>query len=246
MIPEIIAEACNNMNGMYTSALTMVDMAIGAKCDVIKFQLKYLNGYLNEYEHEKLKKYCDSNKIEYLCTPFSIEAVGFLESIYVKRYKIGSGDLLNFPLLNAVRETKKPILLSTGMSTLEEVDKAVEYLQGTNLTLIHSVSIYPCPYNRTNIDLIPFLRERYKLPIGLSDHTETIYTSIIATVLGAVLIEKHFTLDKSRIGPDHKMSLEPKQLKELVEACKAVDSCLGKEKQIWPEEMAKIHLKYHA
>jgi len=260
--PFIIAEACINHEGDIKIAERMVYEAHAAGADCIKFQIHVLENEmlrqapqsdnfdeplwdtlertnLSIDEHQRLKKLCEELGIIYLCTPFSRDGADILEKeIGVEFYKTGSGELTNLPLIEHIAKKGKPMIVSTGMCTFDEVKETVELIKkiGVPLILTHCVSAYPTPYHRANIGLIPVYREEFAIPVGLSDHSTTIYTSLAAVALGACLIEKHFTLDRTQKGPDHASSIEPHELAELVKGSRAVFEALGAERRIYPEE----------
>jgi sialic acid synthase SpsE len=156
----------------------------------------------------------------------------------VVAYKVGSGELTNLPLQEHIARNGKPMIISTGMCTMEEVAETVGLIRsiGTPFMLTHCISAYPCPYDIVNLKVIPKYMDMFKVPVGLSDHSRGIYTALGAVALGACLIEKHFTLDKLQRGPDHASSLEPFELSELVKGAEAVFLALGDEKRVFPEE----------
>ena len=153
-------------------------------------------------------------------------------------YKIGSGELTNLPLIEHIAKKKIPMIVSTGMSTIEEISETVQLIKkiGTPLVLTHCTSVYPCPYRLSNLKVIPKLNKLFDIPVGLSDHTSTIYTSFGAVAHGACIIEKHFTLNKTAEGPDHASSIEPHELRNLVEGSNAIFEANGDEKRIFEEE----------
>jgi len=165
-----------------------------------------------------LKNYCDEIGITLFSTPVSRGAAKILNRVDFDVWKVASADLLDFVLLEYLASTEKPIILSSGLSTLDEMDKSVDFLKRRNadIALMHCVSVYPCPIEKLNLELIPFLIERYQIPVGFSDHSSSIEPSVIANSLGANIIEKHITLSHDFWGPDHKASILPSQLKELV------------------------------
>ena len=260
--PYIIAEACINHQGDPAMAREMVYVARAMGCDAIKFQYHVLDDEMlleapqsDNFEeplhatldktnlsletHLGLKALCESIGIDYLCTPFSRASADVLEAqVGVGVYKTGSGELTNLPFQTHVARKGKPMIVSTGMALEEEIDETVQAVraQGAPLILTHCVSAYPCPYDRVNLHNIPKYRERWQVPVGLSDHTVSIYTSIGAVALGACVIEKHFTLDRRLPGPDHPSSLEPYELGELVKGCRAVFEASGDVREIFPEE----------
>lgn len=254
----IIAEAGVNHNGDIRLAKKLIDTAKEAGVDAIKFQtfraenlvtettemasyqkrnigrkesqlemLKKLE--LSDKDFIELKKYCDKKKMIFLSTPHSEDAIDFLEPL-VPAYKVGSGDLTNLPFLEKIAKKRKPIILSTGMATLEEIREAVKTIknQGNNkIILLHCTTNYPCPLEEVNLRAMLTLKKEFNSPVGYSDHTLGIIVPIMATVMGATVLEKHFTLDKNLPGPDHKASLEPKELKEMVEAIRETEKALG-------------------
>jgi sialic acid synthase SpsE len=187
-----------------------------------------------------LKEYCDEIGIEFMTTPMSMMAAVKINSL-VKRWKIGSADITDFELLSYLVSTKKPIIMSTGMSTLDQIDEAVKYLQKNkaDFSLLHCVSIYPCPPESVNLLTIPFLATRYGVPVGFSDHSLSLSIPVQAVKLGARVIEKHFTLDRDcPVGPDHKASLEPSEFAPMVLAINNTDTRIFGEvgKFLLPEE----------
>ena len=259
----VIAEAGINHNGSLSLAKKLVDAAkkCGAHCikfqthipesEMIKSDVKlgknskmtiwdlFKNCELTENEEKSLKKYCKKKKILFLSTPFSIAAVERLEKIGIQAYKIGSGELTNIPLLKHIAEKNKPVILSTGMSEISEIKKAVRLFKSykTRLALLQATSTYPTSYEDVNLGVIAKFKKTFGIPVGLSDHSEGIYTALGAIALGACIVEKHFTLDKSMPGPDQKLSIEPSELSELVRGCIAVKKALGESKGIIKEEM---------
>ena len=259
--PFIIAEACINHEGDINIAKQMVHMAHAMGSDCIKFQIHVLdNEMLRETpqsdnfeeplwdtlertnltldEHIKLMELCNNLGILYLCTPFSKEGTDILEDIGVDFYKTGSGEMTNLPLIEYIAKKGKPMIISTGMSNIDEVQETVDLVKsiGTPLIITHCTSAYPCPYNRINLGMIPKYQQRFGIPIGLSDHSIGIYTSLGAVAMGAAVIEKHFTLDKMQKGPDHPSSIEPYELGELVKGTRAIFEARGSEKKIYDEE----------
>ncbi|MFX1483472.1 MAG: N-acetylneuraminate synthase [Promethearchaeota archaeon] len=177
----------------------------------------------------ELKEYCDERGILFLSTPHSVDAVDFLDSL-MPAYKIGSGDLTNLPFLRMVALKGKPIFLSTGMANLEEVREAVQTIRevGRNeLVLLHCLTNYPADIRDSNLRAMGTMKSEFGLPIGFSDHTMGTAASIAAVAMGACVIEKHFTTDRNLPGPDHKASLEPQQLTELVGSIRDIEAALG-------------------
>jgi len=254
----IIAEAGINHNGSFKIAKKMIDVAKKAGVHCIKFQTHITekemirsnitpgniskktlwsiikNCELTESEEEKIQQYCRNKKLLFLSTPFSKDAVDRLEKINLPAYKIGSGELTNIPFLHHIAKTNKPVILSTGMSTINEIREAVKVFKKYNisLALLQTTSIYPTDYKDVKLGAIEKLQKLFKLPIGISDHSIGIYTALGAVAKGACIVEKHFTLDKNMPGPDQKLSLEPNELVELVKGCHAVKLALGDTKVI--------------
>jgi N-acetylneuraminate synthase len=259
--PYIIAETCINHEGNLETAEKMIISAKEAGADCIKFQIHILKNEMLKQtpqsdnfketlwetlertnftieEHLKLKKFCEKNKIQYLCTPFSRDGADLLDKIDVDFFKIGSGEMTNLPLIEHVAKKGKPMIVSTGMSELDEIKETVNLIKEikTPVVLTHCVSAYPCPYELINLRVIPKLNKIFDVPVGLSDHSNTVYTSFGAVAHGACIIEKHFTLDKNAEGPDHASSIEPKELKELVNGTRAIYLANGEEKKIFNKE----------
>jgi N-acetylneuraminate synthase len=250
--PFVVAEIGNNHDGSLQQALRLIDLAAEAGVDAVKFQTHLAEAEMLESTptpphfdepryaftqrmelsveaHTTLKARAEHHGLVFFSAPFSVEAVDLLEAVGVPLYKIASGEVTNPPLLEAVAATGKPVLLSTGMSGFEEIDAAVAVLRaaGVELAVLQCTSTYPCPPEQVNLRAIPALAARYHCPVGLSDHTPGIYSAVAAVALGAVVVEKHFTLSKRLYGPDHHASLEPEELRELVEAIRATHAALG-------------------
>ena len=185
---------------------------------------------LTKSEFENLKAYCVKTDIDFLSTPFDLESIVFLDGLGVPFWKIPSGEVTNLPYLLALAKTKKPVVMSTGMCELEEIRAAVKSLtdKGTpEITLLQCNTEYPTPYGDVNLRAIQTLRKEFGLKTGYSDHTLGIEVPIAAATLGAVIIEKHFTLDRNMEGPDHKASLEPDELAAMVRCIRNVERALG-------------------
>ena len=260
--PYVIVEACVNHQGNFEIAKKMVHFAKKAGAQCIKFQHHIIKEEMLENnipkssnfkkslskviedtnfsldQHQILKKLCDKIGIDYLCTPFSIKAAKELNSIKVKAFKTGSGELTNFPFIDYIARIGKPMIVSTGMSLPEEIYETVQIVKKykTPLALTHCISAYPCPYEIMNLNFITELSKKYKIPIGLSDHTPSIYNALGAVSLGASIIEKHFTFNKRLSGPDHKSSIDKKELKMLIEGVNANYLARGSKKKIFKEE----------
>ncbi|EOC7445300.1 N-acetylneuraminate synthase [Campylobacter upsaliensis] len=194
-------------------------------------QLEMIQKLELSYEsHFELMKHCKKHGIAFLSTPFDLESVEFLRGLDLPYFKIPSGEITNLPYLKAVAKCKKKVLLSTGMANLGEIEAALEILRknGTkNITLLHCNTEYPTPFEDVNLNALKTLKEAFKLEVGYSDHTEGIVASLGAVALGAVVIEKHFTLDKTMEGPDHRASLEFEELKALCKGIRELEKALG-------------------
>ena len=255
----IIAEAGVNHNGSLALAKKLVEVAMRAGADAVKFQTfktekvvtasapkaayqkKYTGGResqfqmvkrleLSEAHHRELFSYCRAKGILFLSSPFDGTSANFLNELGVVAFKIPSGEITNLPFLGHLARKRKPLILSTGMSTLEEVHQAVSALRENGcekLILLHCVSSYPARPEDANLRAMRTLEEAFHTPVGYSDHTEGIDIALAAAALGACVIEKHFTLDRSMPGPDHKASIEPLELKALVAGIRKVESALG-------------------
>lgn len=255
----IIAEIGINHNGDPDMAMKLIDVAKEARVDAVKFQKRdlaslYLEEVLSdtvtfeqnfqymipvlkqveltENEITGLKKYCDEIGLEFLCTPFDTPSLEFLATLEVKAFKIASADLNNLELLGRAAEKGKPMLISTGMSYWEEIEKSVKLLKEKNVpfALLHCRSVYPVWPREVNLKMINKLR-RFKCPVGYSGHDIGIVIPLVAASMGASIIEKHITLDKSLNGPDHKISLMPEELKRLVRDIRIADQAMGRDKR---------------
>lgn len=255
----IIAEAGINHNGDINLAKKLIDAAKSAEANAVKFQtfktedvvtrsaekaayqrkclddeesqfemIKKLQ--LNEKDFGELFAYARKQEIIFLSSPFDKRSVDLLDELSIPAFKIPSGEITNFPLLKHIARKKKPIILSTGMATLGEIEDAVGviYKEGVNdVILLHCVSDYPAKIEDMNLRAMESLRSAFNLPVGLSDHSQGITIPIAAAALGACIIEKHFTLDKNLSGPDHKVSLEPNELIRMVKAVRETENALG-------------------
>ena len=255
----IIAEAGVNHNGSVDLALQLVDVAKDSGADAVKFQTFRANRIatrsaakahyqerqtgnaeshfemlqrleLNAGAHRQLIDRCRQIKLDFLSSPFDQESVDLLDGLGISQFKVPSGEVTNLPLLRHVARKGRPVILSTGMATLGEVEEAVLTLRGEGtspITLLHCVTEYPAPYGEINLRAMQTLRAAFSLPVGYSDHTKGIEIAIAAVAMGAEVIEKHFTLDRSLPGPDHAASLEPGELKQMVASIRNVESALG-------------------
>jgi N-acetylneuraminate synthase/N,N'-diacetyllegionaminate synthase len=255
----VIAEAGVNHNGDIELARQLVDAAASSGADAVKFQTfrtdKLVTQTAPKAGYQKvndgkdgsqsemlrrlelpfrdfglLKNYCDSRNILFLSTPFDEESADFLGTLGMPIYKVPSGELTNTRLLKRIACQGRPVIMSTGMSDLDEIETAVRVLKGQGcleLMLLQCVSNYPADYQDMNLRAMRTLSERFKLPVGLSDHTLGIEIAIAAVAMGARVLEKHFTLDKSLPGPDHKASLDPSEFKAMVGAIRNVEVAIG-------------------
>ena len=254
----VIAEIGNNHNGSFERAKDMVDLAIEAGADSVKFQMRHMNEtYRNktlqktgddlgtEYvldllekfqltidEHKKIFQYCIEKNIIYMCTPWDKKSVDILESFGLPAYKVASADLTNLPLLERLSETKKPLIISTGMSTTTELEISIKFLNERNVefAILHCNSTYPAPLHDINLKWIESLYKFHDL-VGYSGHERGISVSLGAVGLGASIIERHFTLDRNMEGPDHAASLEFEQFKSLVSGIREIDEAMGSNKE---------------
>ena len=257
--PYIIAEAGLNHNGSRELALKLIEQAVEAGCDAIKFQtyqssarisgkvkkVRYAETTLGEQEtllemfqrleltdddHKRLFEYARERGIDIFSTPFDSESVDLLEGLGVHFYKIASFDLVNVPLLRYVAATKKPMIVSTGMSTLGQVEEALEAIRAegnSNVILLHCVSAYPAAPEDMNLRAIQTLKSAFPVPVGLSDHTLGIMISQIALAVGANAVERHFTLDRAMEGPDHILSSDATEMRLLVRCAHLMGHVLG-------------------
>lgn len=195
-------------------------------------------------EFVELAAYCKEIGIEFLSTPFDLESIDFLEGLGCSLWKIPSGEITNLPYLEKIASTHRKIILSTGMCTLQEVHEAVDILKSNgaeDLTILHCTTQYPTPYEDVNLRAMMTLRNEFKCEAGYSDHTKGIVVPIAAAAMGAAVIEKHFTLDRDMEGPDHKASLEPDELAEMVSAIRNIEMALGSgKKEPAKSEMANM------
>jgi N-acetylneuraminate synthase len=202
---------------------------------------------LSEGEEIELKRYVEAKGMIYLCTPFSRAAAVRLEKLGVAAYKIGSGECNNYPLIRHIAAYGKPVILSTGMNDLESVAPAVEILRQARVpfALLHCTSMYPTPYEKVRLGALADLAERFPdAVVGLSDHSMGNYTCFASVALGARILEKHFTSDKSWPGPDVPISIDPRELRELIEGSRAIHAALGGGKGILAEEKPTIDFAY--
>ena len=181
-------------------------------------------------DHLPIINYCKSLDIDFISTPYDIESAQFLDQLGVKIFKTASADITDLPLHEFLASTRKIVIISSGMATLGEIELALDVYRrnnNNNIILLHCVSNYPCKFESLNLKVIQTLHNSFNIPVGYSDHAEGVYPAVISVALGAKVIEKHFTLDKDMIGPDHKTSCTPEEFKHLVEAIKIAEKSLG-------------------
>ena len=253
----IIAEIGINHNGKISLAKKLIDVATKSGANAVKFQKRNLDsiyrkeilenpnldsqgteiliGVLKEVEfdeddYKEIIEYCKEKKITFLCTPWDNVSVDFLEKFNVSAYKIASADMTNIPLIKYISDTKKPMIISTGMSTLQEIEKTVNFVKELSapFVLLHCNSTYPSPTDLLNLEMISLLKGKFCVPIGYSGHEISIFPSIAAVNLGAVVVERHITLDKKMEGLDHAASLEPDEFEQLITGIRESELAYGK------------------
>lgn len=267
----IIAEAGVNHNGDVECAEQLILAAKKAGADAVKFQTfkadqivaknaekaDYQKSTTGKEENQRsmleqlelsyesfshLKQTCDNCGILFLSTAFDLDSIEFLETLKMPLWKIPSGEITNLPYLLRIAQTKKPVILSTGMANMKEIGDAVQVLKenGTaKLSLLHCNTEYPTPMKDVNLRAMDTLKRTFDVEVGYSDHTEGIEVSIAAVARGASIIEKHFTLDRSMIGPDHKASLDPESLKQMVVSIRNIEIALGSDQKVVSSSEAK-------
>lgn len=255
----IIAEAGVNHNGDFALAKKMVDVAKEAGVDYIKFQtfipenLVSKNAEKAQYQKDatgnsetqlqmlqkltlsndnffELKKYCDQIGIGFISTPFDLESIRFLDSFHMDFWKIPSGEITNLPYLEAIAATGRKVIMSTGMSNIDEIKAAIQVLEqkgSHDIELLHCNTQYPTPFEYVNLNAMKTIADETGKSVGYSDHTQGIEVPIAAVAMGASIIEKHFTLNKNMEGPDHRASLDPAELKAMVMAIRNIEKALG-------------------
>lgn len=266
----IIAEAGVNHNGSLECAKQLVDVAVKSGADAVKFQTfiseKCISNWAEKADYQKrstdgaesqldmvkklelsfvefieLKKYCELKNIIFMSTPFDLESAEFLNGMAMNIFKIPSGEITNYPLLKKIGQFRRSVILSTGMSNLDEIEEAIEVLrgQGTDkISLLHCNTQYPTPMEDVNLRAMLLLEEKFHVPVGYSDHTMGIEVPVAAVAMGAVIIEKHFTLDRNMEGPDHQASLEPDELRDMVKSIRNIEKALGAcEKKVTDSEV---------
>lgn len=267
----IVAEIGTNHNGRLETAETLIEEAVKAGVDAVKFQTftaeRFISksvpvflrakslGYKNQFDRIKdlefsaeqlheLYEFAINKGLIFMSTPFDEDAVDILEPL-VPAYKVASGDLINTQLLRYIASKGKPVILSTGQANIEEINSAIRIFENNKVALMHCVSSYPTPDEQANLRSISFLRSQYNLPVGYSDHTIGILACIAAVALGARIIEKHFTFDKTQNFGDHSLSADPAEMKYLVGEIRRLEKMLGVEEKVCQpcEEPSKKQLR---
>ena len=264
----IVAEIGINHNGDVEIAKKLIEVAKSAGCDAVKFQKRTPEicvppaqrdqmretpwGYITYMEYRRkveldapryreIAAFCKQKNIMWFSSCWDDEAVDFMDKFSVPCYKIASASLTNDQLLRHVRSKGRPVILSTGMSSLDQIDHAVEILGKSDLVLLHTVSTYPAYYEELNLRVIPLLRSRYGVPVGYSGHETGIPSSVAAVALGACMLERHITLDRAMWGSDHAASLEPNGIARLVRDVRLVERAMGDgKKRVFEREMPII------
>lgn len=248
----LVAEIGSVHDGSFGNALKLIELAAGCGADVVKFQTHLADAEMlpdapapsyfqaeprREYftrtgfsldQWRKLAKHCADNKVQFLSSPFSLEAVDLLEEVGVDAYKIASGEVSNTPLLERIAKTGKPVLLSSGMSDWDELGRAIEALRGASeIVPMQCTTAYPCPPERIGLNVIGEMHKRFGLPVGFSDHTRGPAAAIAAAALGAVCVEKHLTFSTQMYGSDAPNAMEPPAFKEMAAGLRGVWTALG-------------------
>ena len=273
----IIAEAGVNHNGSVDLAKQLIDVASDSGANAVKFQtfkaenLVVKNSQKAEYQkqttnasesqfnmikrleldvetHKELIAYCQEKNIIFLSTPFDHDSINLLNDLNLQIFKIPSGEITNLPYLRHIGKLNKEVILSTGMSNLQEVEDALTVLisagtQKNNITVLHANTMYPTPMGDVNLNAMLTIQKELGVAVGYSDHTLGVEVDIAAVAMGASIIEKHFTLDKTMNGPDHKASLEPEELKSMVASIRNIEKAMGNsEKKPSPSESINIEV----
>ncbi len=250
----ITVDIGKNHNGSMKEAKWLIDKAVEAKVDAVKFQthivddeirnnVKIISPHFKQMDRyswvkqntmskewwEEISSYASKKDVIFYSTPMSTAAGDLLDEIGVPLFKVGSADVSDLFMIESLAKKKKPIILSTGMHHLDDVSLAIKTIKkhSDKIVLMHCVSEYPCPPEHLNLRVIETLRDKFDFPVGLSDHVLEIETACAAVALGAVAIEKHFTRDRTQFGPDHKVSLTPDELKEMVKKIRNVEKAIG-------------------
>ena len=271
----IIAEAGVNHNGSLDVAKQLIDVASECGADFVKFQTGNVDNLVTETakmadyqianigskvgqkemlkklmlpysDFDELYKHCIKRGIKFLSTPFDIESIEYLERFNMTFWKIPSGEITNYPYLVKIGQSKLPVILSTGMSNLQEIRNAIEVLKSAgcpHVSILHCNTDYPTKMEDVNLNVMKTLKDEFQTEVGYSDHTLGIEVPIAAVAMGATIIEKHFTLDRKMDGPDHKCSLEPNELKQMIQSIRNIEKALGNsEKRATEAEMKNINV----
>jgi len=268
-----IAEIGVNHNGELSLAKKLIDIAVSAGADAVKFQKRDIDSMLTKNaqaqpyggahsfgetygDHRRhlelskndfieLKKYCDNKKILFLASGWDRKSIDFVNALGVKALKVASADLTNIPFLQYVARKKKPLFISTGMANMLEVQRAVQAVNKINnkIILLHCTSTYPCKSEDVNLNILKTYRKTFGPLIGYSGHEQGIAVSLCAVVMGAVVVERHFTIDRSMKGPDHAASLEPQGLYKLIRDIRIYERSLGSHKKVCLEAEALMKVK---
>ena len=266
---EIIAEIGVNHDGSFEKSIKLIQNAKKSGADTVKFQTLFASEFvkrdtkkvlyqskttsrkeshydmikkleLEEYDFLRIINFCKKIKINFLSTPYDLKSLAMLKKLKAPRYKTSSADLVDIMLHKEIIKTRKPVIISTGASKLEEIEKTVKLYEKANqtkITLLHCVSNYPCNINNINLNVIKTLSKKFGYPVGYSDHSNSDYPAMISIALGAKVIERHFTLNKKSSGPDHKASSDPKDLLEYVNKIRLAEKILGSyKKKVQKEE----------
>jgi N-acetylneuraminate synthase len=259
----VVAEIGINHNGDLALAKRLIDVAVASGCSAVKFQKRTVdvvysaaelarvrespfgttNGELKralefgKEQYAEIDAYCKKSGIVWFASPWDEASVDFLEDFDVPCHKVASASLTDDHLLRHIRRTKKPVILSTGMSTMAQIDRAIEVLGREDLVVLHSTSTYPAAYDELNLKVIPVLAARFKVPVGYSGHETGIASSVAAVALGATMLERHLTLDRAMWGSDQAASLEPNGMQRLVRDIRLIETSFGNgEKRVFDRE----------
>ena len=261
----IVAEIGINHNGSVEIAKKLIDLAVRFECDAVKFQKRVPGlcvpldqrdkmretpwGYISymdyrrkiefgEEEYREIDRYCGEKGIPWFASAWDVPSLDFLETFEVPCHKVPSACLTDRELLHRLKDTGKPVIVSTGMSSMEEIERAVDVLGRDNIVLMHCTSTYPCPSEELNLMCIKTLRDKFQCVVGYSGHEAGMPPSIVAVALGAVMVERHITLNRTMWGSDQAASLSPSGVEILVRYIRAVEKAMGDGvKKIWPSEL---------
>lgn len=239
----VVAEAGSNHDGNYRQAVQLIHVAYLAGADAVKFQCL---PNLPHWWMTPLKSAAEMRGLDFLATPFDVDAVKVLDALDVPAIKIAAPELVNHELLDAVLKTGRPVILSTGMATMDEIDQALTRLRvmgDDDVALLQCTTSYPATPEQANLRAMQRMHEVFGVPVGLSDHTLGIAVPIAAAALGASVIEKHFTLDRTLQGPDHAFALEPADLRAMVEGIRAAEASLGTGRKDGPQDGEMYELR---